>query len=90
MCKLIISLTISILNTKTAAINYAMSSTQKRNFGYNTNNYLFEGHVFSTQSKLNDYIQNRFPISTIKTNRNSGEYTINSPIKNSCFLCFLW
>ncbi|WP_338964216.1 MULTISPECIES: hypothetical protein [unclassified Spiroplasma] len=65
-------------NTKAAAVMYAMNSAQKGSFGYNTNNYLFEGQVFSTQSKLKDYIQNRFPISTVQTNRNPGEYTINS------------
>ncbi|WHQ37482.1 hypothetical protein [Spiroplasma sp. SV19] len=65
-------------STKTAAVAYAMSSAQRKNLSYNTNNYLFEGQVFSTQSKLNDYIQERFPISTIKTIRNPGEYVINS------------
>ncbi|WP_424526155.1 hypothetical protein [Spiroplasma endosymbiont of Glossina fuscipes fuscipes] len=34
-----------------------MNNTQKGNFGYNTNNYLFDGQVFSMQSKLDDYIQ---------------------------------
>lgn len=65
-------------STKEAAVAYAMSSAQKRSFGYNTNNYLFEGQVFSTQSKLHDYIQQRFPIRKVKTIRNPGEYTINS------------
>ncbi|WP_283272267.1 hypothetical protein [Spiroplasma sp. SV19] len=65
-----------IFSSRSNAIGYAMNNADTRSLGYNTNNYLFDGEVFQNRESLNSHLKDKFSISTVKTIRNPGEYTI--------------
>ncbi|AGM25427.1 hypothetical protein [Spiroplasma chrysopicola] len=65
-------------SSQESVANYARTAATTRSLGYNTNNYLFDGQTFGTKETLNKYLMQKFPVNTVKTIRNPGNYTINS------------
>ncbi|QHX36397.1 hypothetical protein [Spiroplasma sp. BIUS-1] len=65
-------------NSKDEVYKYSYTRSINNNYSFESDKYIFDDKVFNTKNELDVYIENKFKIKNINTNRNPKDYLINT------------